>query len=96
MKKNLFVIIGRSCSGKTTTLLQTMNRLRDLNECVSFTTRKKRYDEIDGVHYYFINKESFEEKIRLGLMILQMLKMDLKRRVVFHIRQEFPLIQIER
>jgi guanylate kinase len=69
MKKNLFVLIGRSCVGKTTTMLKTISLLKDLHECISFTTRPKRENEIDGVHYYFINDEEFNELIDSRIMI---------------------------
>lgn len=52
----LIVVSGPSGSGKTTLMRQTMK-----NEVVSFTTRKPRQGEIDGVDYKFISLEKFEE-----------------------------------
>ncbi|UXO88818.1 guanylate kinase [Bacillus safensis] len=52
----LIVLSGHSGSGKTSLMRQVMK-----NEVVSFTTRKPRQGEIDGVDYKFISLEKFEE-----------------------------------
>ena len=64
MKKGkLFVISGASGVGKSTVLAQVMNGRDDLRFSVSATTRKPRPGEIDGVNYYFVTKEQFEQMI---------------------------------
>ena len=50
--KKLFILIGRSCSGKTT-LLNYVIQKYDLHVAVSFTTRERRESEIDGKDHYF-------------------------------------------
>lgn len=60
----LFVISGASGVGKGTVLKNVMDRRNDLSFSVSATTRPPRPGEVDGVHYYFISKERFEEMIR--------------------------------
>ena len=60
--KNFFIISGSSGSGKTT-LLELLSRDLNIEISVSYTTRKKRRYEIDGVHYNFISKEKFENMI---------------------------------
>ena len=59
----LFVISGASGVGKSTVLGKVMVERPDLSFSVSATTREPRTGEIDGVHYYFISKEQFEEMI---------------------------------
>jgi len=59
----LFVISGASGVGKGTVLKGVMAQREDLSFSVSATTRAPRPGEIDGVHYYFISKEKFEEMI---------------------------------
>lgn len=56
-KKIIYCLIGASGSGKTTvgSILKTMG----YEEIVSHTTRKKRYGEVEGVHYYFVSKNEF-------------------------------------
>ena len=63
-KGKLFVISGASGVGKGTVLKQVMARRDDLLFSVSATTRPPRPGEEDGVHYYFVTKERFEEMIR--------------------------------
>lgn len=59
--KKLFILIGRSCSGKTT-LLNYIIQKYDLHVAVSFTTRERRESEIDGKDYYFLTLEEYERK----------------------------------
>ena len=59
----LFVISGASGVGKGTVLKGVMAQREDLSFSVSATTRAPRPGEVDGVHYYFISKEKFEEMI---------------------------------
>ena len=62
----LFVISGASGVGKGTVLKAVMEKRDDLFFSVSATTRPPRPGEVDGVHYYFITTEQFEEMIRQG------------------------------
>ena len=62
----LFVISGASGVGKGTVLKAVMQQREDLFFSVSATTRDPRPDEVDGVHYYFITKEQFEDMIARG------------------------------
>lgn len=63
MSGRLFVISGASGVGKSTVLGIVMNKNPDLRFSVSATTRKPRPGETDGVQYYFITKEKFQEMI---------------------------------
>ena len=60
----LFVISGASGVGKSTVLSHVMAARNDLSFSVSATTRPPRPTEVEGVHYYFISKEAFEELIQ--------------------------------
>ena len=65
-KGKLIVISGASGVGKGTVLGIMMKKRKDLSFSVSATTRDPRPGEIDGVHYYFISREKFEEMIAGG------------------------------
>jgi len=65
-KGKLVVISGCSGVGKGTVLGIMMEKRTDLAFSVSATTRAPRPNEIDGVHYYFVTKERFEEMIEAG------------------------------
>ena len=59
----LFVFSGASGVGKSTVLKKVMSARADLSFSVSATTRPPRPGEEDGVAYYFISKEQFEDMI---------------------------------
>ena len=65
-KGKLFVISGASGVGKSTVLSAVMEQRKDLLFSVSATTRAPRESETDGVSYYFITKEKFEDMIAKG------------------------------
>jgi len=62
-KGKLFVISGASGVGKSTVLSKVMASRDDLRFSVSATTRSPRPGEQDGVHYYFVSKETFQRMI---------------------------------
>ena len=68
-KGKLFVISGASGVGKGTVLKAAMEKRKDLVFSVSATTRAPRPGEVDGVHYYFIDKAKFEDMIEKGQFI---------------------------
>ena len=68
-KGKLVVISGASGVGKGTVLCIMMKKREDLKFSVSATTRPPRPSETDGVHYYFVTKEQFEEMIATGQML---------------------------
>ena len=65
-KGKLFVISGASGVGKSTVLAKVMEARSDLRFSVSATTRAMRPGETDGVSYYFVSKETFEDMIQKG------------------------------
>lgn len=62
-KGKLFVISGASGVGKSTVLGKVMENRPDLSFSVSATTRAPRAGEVDGVNYYFVTKDKFQEMI---------------------------------
>lgn len=62
-KGKMFVISGASGVGKGTVLKAMLQRREDLTFSVSATTRPPRPDEVHGVHYYFVTRETFLEMI---------------------------------
>lgn len=63
MKPNrglLVVLSGPSGSGKGTVLKQAMRSNPNIEVSVSVTTRAPRAGEIDGVNYYFLTPEAFQ------------------------------------
>ena len=60
----LFVISGASGVGKSTVLKKVMAARKDLQFSVSATTRPPRPGEEEGVHYYFVSKETFEQMLK--------------------------------
>ena len=65
-KGKLVVISGASGVGKGTVLGIMMKKREDLMFSVSATTRPPRPGEVEGVHYYFVTKDRFEEMIAKG------------------------------
>ena len=64
MEKGKFIVIsGPSGVGKGTICNKLMNEVNAWYS-VSTTTREAREGEVDGVNYYFVSKEEFEEKIK--------------------------------
>ncbi|MBR6106579.1 MAG: guanylate kinase [Oscillospiraceae bacterium] len=58
----LIVLSGPSGCGKGTMIAELLKR-GDCAVSVSATTRQPREGEVDGVHYYFISKEEFQQRI---------------------------------
>ncbi len=59
----LVVVSGPSGVGKSTIVAELARRRPQVVPIVTATTRPQRPDEIDGVHYHFVSRESFEELI---------------------------------
>lgn len=59
----LIVISGFSGAGKGTVVKEMLKKY-NYSLSVSATTREPRENEFDGIHYNFISKDEFEDKIR--------------------------------
>ncbi len=62
----LVILSGVSGAGKDTIKKELIKRMDDVISLPSFTSRKPRTGEEEGVQYHFISKEEFEQKIENG------------------------------
>ncbi|AGS34910.1 guanylate kinase [Corynebacterium maris DSM 45190] len=65
----LVVLAGPSAVGKSTVVHRLRSLVDDLYFSVSMTTREPRPGEVDGVDYYFVSPEAFEQRIAAGEML---------------------------
>jgi len=65
----LIIISGPSGAGKTTLIRKVMQKIPTLTFSVSATTRAIREGEIEGVDYFFISTEEFNDLIRNDVFI---------------------------
>ena len=56
----LIIISSPSGAGKTTLCKLLIKKMNNINLSISFTSRSKRLNEINGKDYYFISKKEFE------------------------------------
>ena len=60
---NLIIISGPTCAGKDTVIKELLKKRENTDSPISYTSRKIRKGEVNGVDYYFITREEFERKI---------------------------------
>lgn len=60
----LIVVSGPSGAGKDTICNKVVSDMKDTMISISMTSRTPRPKEVDGIDYYFITKEEFEERIK--------------------------------
>jgi guanylate kinase len=60
---HLFIISAPSGAGKTTLVKAVLQQFRDMLYSISYTTRKPRAEERDGIDYHFISKQDFKKGI---------------------------------
>ena len=65
----LFVLSGPSGAGKGTICKKLLEETEKLELSVSMTTRSPRPGEVEGISYFFTEKEKFEEHIRCGNLL---------------------------
>ena len=58
------MVSGPSGAGKDTVCNKVVEDMKDTKISISMTSREPRGKEQDGVEYYFVTKEEFEEKIK--------------------------------
>ncbi len=61
-----FIVSAPSGAGKTTLCKKAVAFFRDLRQSISYTTRKPREGEIDGVDYRFVNNAAFDSMVKKG------------------------------
>lgn len=62
-QSHLYVVTAPSGAGKTSLVNALARAVDNLHISVSFTTRPKRPNEQNGVHYNFITQQDFEAKV---------------------------------
>jgi guanylate kinase len=66
---NLFIISAPSGTGKTTILKKIIATMDNVGFSVSHTTRTPRSVEQDGIDYFFVNNDTFENMRQQGLFL---------------------------
>ncbi len=56
----LIIISSPSGAGKTTLCKLLIKKMKNINLSISYTSRSKRLNEVNGKDYYFINKKKFQ------------------------------------
>jgi guanylate kinase len=62
-KGQIFVITAPSGTGKTTIIDIVRKNIEGVDYCISHTTRRPRKGEVNGLHYYFVDRAEFERMI---------------------------------
>jgi len=62
----ILVLSGPSGAGKSTIINAASEEIGEYYFSISTTTREPRIGEEDGVDYFFVSKENFEEDIKAG------------------------------
>lgn len=65
----LFVVSGPSGAGKSTLVLRLLEHLDAIGLSISATTRLPRPGEVDGVAYFFLTDEQFDEALKADKFI---------------------------
>ena len=68
-KGKLLVLSGPSGAGKSTVVARLMTMRDDVCFSVSATTRAPRPGEVDGVNYFFVTRERFDEMVRENALL---------------------------
>jgi len=61
--EGIIVILSSPSGAGKTSLVKEISSKNNFSISISHTTRKPRNNEIDGVHYYFVNLEKFKKLI---------------------------------
>lgn len=69
MAPRVFVVSGPSGVGKGTLVARARERHPDIGLTVSATTREPRPGEVEGVHYYFVDDDRFDQLVQEGAFV---------------------------
>ncbi len=69
MKPLLIVMSAPSGAGKSTLCDLLLQEFPEITYSISCTTRAPRGQEEDGIDYFFLSKEAFEERVAKGLLL---------------------------
>ena len=59
VKNKLIIISSPSGAGKTTLCKMLIKKMKNINLSISYTSRNKRLNEVNGKDYFFISKNKF-------------------------------------
>ena len=60
VKSKLIIISSPSGAGKTTLCKLLIKKMKNINLSISYTSRSKRLNEVNGKDYYFVTRKKFE------------------------------------
>ena len=66
MRGIFFIIAAPSGCGKTTIVKRLLPSLAQMNVSISYTTRPKRAEEIEGQDYHFVSEARFQALVEAG------------------------------
>ena len=69
MSKGLLIVLSAPSGSGKSTVREALMKKEDFAYSISATTRKPRAGESDGVDYWFVTREQFEDKIKNGEML---------------------------
>ena len=69
MKKAVIVFSGPSGAGKSTLINYLLDNYNEAGLTTSHTTRKPRIGEKDGVDYYYVSQDAFQDMVNAGEFI---------------------------
>ena len=61
LKNKLIIISSPSGAGKTTLCKLLIKKMKNINLSISYTSRNKRLNEVNGKDYYFVTENEFSE-----------------------------------
>ena len=67
----MYVIVGESASGKTELVKAFVEKHPEYHKVITYTTRPKRENEVNGVDYKFVSQEEFIELADTGFFAEQ-------------------------
>ena len=60
VKNKIIIISSPSGAGKTTLCKLLIKKMKNINLSISYTSRNKRLNEVDGKDYFFVSKHKFQ------------------------------------
>ena len=61
IKNKIIIISSPSGAGKTTLCKMLLKKIKNIILSISYTSRSKRLNEVDGKDYYFVSREKFSK-----------------------------------
>ncbi len=94
MLGKLFIVSAPSGTGKTSlvnNIVQKLSSQYNISKVVTYTTRKPRPNEINGIDYHFITQEDFDNKIKNKFFLESVIYADKPYGSPANIEQELAL-----